>query len=77
MKHLLKLEANVFNPESVKETIAKQRWSGRKCIAVDAYTCFLQMQGLKWNPPMINRIKKLPFIPAENEIDYAIRATKT
>ena len=44
LKRLVKLETDIFNPESVKETIAKQEWStGRKCIAVDAYTCFLQM----------------------------------
>ena len=73
LKRLVKLEADIFNPESVKETIAKQEWStGRKCIAIDAYTCFLQMQQLKWNPPLINRIRKLPFIPTENEIDQLI-----
>jgi integrase len=73
MKRLIKLEADIFNPDSIKETIAKQEWStGRKCIAIDAYTCFLQMQNLKWNPPNINRIRKLPFIPSENEIDQLI-----
>jgi len=30
------------------------------------------MQQLKWNPPIINRIRKLPFIPTENEIDQLI-----
>jgi integrase len=30
------------------------------------------MQVLKWNPPIYNRIRKLPFIPAENEIDKLI-----
>jgi integrase len=73
MKRFLKLGADIFNPESVKEIIAKQQWStGRKCIAVDAYTCFLQMQGLKWEPPIYNRIRKLPFIPTENEADQLI-----
>jgi len=73
MKRLVRLETNLTDPESVKETIAKQQWStGRKGIAVDAYTCFLQMQGLKWNPPFFKRIRKLPFIPTENEIDQLI-----
>jgi integrase len=73
MQRFMKLGADVFNPESVKEIIAKQQWStARKCIAVDAYTCFLKMQGLTWNPPMYNRIRKLPFIPTENEADQLI-----
>jgi len=73
LKRLIKLGADVFNPESVKETIAKHTWgNARRCIAVDAYTCFLQMQGLKWDPPIYNRIRKLPFIPTENEVDQLI-----
>jgi integrase len=73
IKRLAKLGADIFDPESIKEIIAKQQWSSaRKCIAVDAYTCFLQMQGLKWNPPIYNRIRKLPFIPTENETDQLI-----
>ena len=73
LKRLMKLGADISNPESVKETIAKQSWSSaRKCIAVDAYACFLMMQGLKWDPPIYNRIRKLPFIPTENEADQLI-----
>ncbi|MGD6852424.1 MAG: tyrosine-type recombinase/integrase [Candidatus Bathyarchaeia archaeon] len=73
LKRLMKLGADIFNAESVKETIAKQQWSNaRKCIAIDAYTSFLQMQGLKWEPPIYNRIRKLPFIPTENEADQLI-----
>lgn len=30
------------------------------------------MQKLKWEPPIFNRIRKLPFIPTENEIDQLI-----
>ena len=73
LKRMVTLGADIFNPESVKETIAKHPWSSaRKCIAVDAYTSFLQMQNLKWDPPIFNRIRKLPFIPTENEIDQLI-----
>jgi len=40
LMRLIRLGANIFNPESVKETIAKHPWSSaRKCIAIDAYTC--------------------------------------
>ena len=73
LKILTKREADLFDPESVKEAIAKQKWSeGRKANAVDAYTSFLQMHGMTWDPPKYKRIRKLPFIPTETEIDQLI-----
>jgi len=73
LKRLLRLGANLHDPESIKETIAKQRWStSRKANAVDAFTSFLQMQNKKWNPPIYRRVRKLPFIPTENELDQLI-----
>jgi integrase len=75
MKRFVKLGANLYDPESIKETIAKQSWSeGRKEFAVEAYTNFLIMAGGKWDPPRYRRIEKLPFIPAEQEIDQLIAA---
>ena len=72
LKRLAKL-CDLLNPESIKEVIAKQEWStGRKVNAVDAYTSFLQMQNTKWEPPLYRRIRKLPFIPTENEVDQLI-----
>ena len=74
LKILAKRGANVFDPESIKETIAHQKcWSeGRKSNAVDAYTSFLIMSGGKWEPPRYKRVQKLPFIPIEAEIDQLI-----
>lgn len=74
LKIMVKRGANLFDPESIKETIAKQKcWSdGRKANAVDAYTSFLIMTDGKWNPPRYKRIRKLPFIPTEAEIDQLI-----
>lgn len=74
LKILVKRGANLFDPESVKATIAKQKgWSeGRKANAVDAYTSFLIMMNGKWEPPRYKRIRKLPFIPTEAEIDQLI-----
>ena len=74
LQRLVKLGANLFDPESVKETIAKQKnWSnGRKANAVDAYTSFLVMLGMRWDPPRYKRIRKLPFIPTESELDQLI-----
>jgi len=73
LKRLIRLGAELNDPESVKEVIAKQEWSvNRKVNAVDAYTSFLQMRGGKWDPPIYRKVHKLPFIPTENEIDQLI-----
>jgi len=60
--------------KSVKDTIAKQDgWSLRtKAHAVDVYICFLKMLGRKWEPPRYKPVKKLPFIPLEEELDALI-----
>ncbi|MBS7647364.1 tyrosine-type recombinase/integrase [Candidatus Bathyarchaeota archaeon] len=73
LRILVKRGANLLDPESVKDVIAKQTWSeGRKELAVEAYSSFLQMIGGNWNPPKYRRIEKLPFIPTEAEIDQLI-----
>jgi integrase len=73
LRILVKRGANLYDPESIKEAIAKQTWSnGRKENAVNAYTTFLTMTGGTWSPPIYSRIRKLPFIPTEQEIDSLI-----
>ena len=73
LKVLVRRGANLADPESVKLVIAKQNWSeGRKENAVDAYTSFLSFKGMEWNPPRYRRVKKLPFIPTEQELDQLI-----
>ena len=71
---LWKRGADLHDPESVKEAIANQKtWCpGRKENAVNAYTNFLLMHNASWNPPKYHRIKKIPFIPQEKEIDDLI-----
>ncbi|MEM3360658.1 MAG: tyrosine-type recombinase/integrase [Candidatus Bathyarchaeia archaeon] len=71
---LAKRGANLFEPESVKEAIARQdRWSVKtKELAVEAYNCFLRMVGGSWVPPIYKPVRKLPFIPTEQEIDQLI-----
>jgi len=74
LKTLAKRGADIFDPESVKAAIARQEtWSpGRKELAVEAYSNFLLMTGETWDPPKYKRVKKLPFIPLEKEIDQFI-----
>lgn len=74
---LCKRGANLYDPESVKEIIARQGWSeGRKASMVKAYNCFLRMVGGSWNPPIVREVEKLPFIPTEQELDNLIAASK-
>jgi integrase len=68
--------ANILDPESVKETIAKQKWQdGTKLNYVDFYETFIKFLGLKWQKPKYKHSRKLPFIPLESEIDLLIHGT--
>jgi integrase len=46
-----------------------------KATAVDAYTCFLEKEGLTWKPPKYKRIETIPFIPSEAELNLLIGAS--
>jgi integrase len=73
LKTMVNRGANLLDPESVKDIIARQSWSeGRKEFAVEAYTSFLSMMGLTWQPPRYRRVERLPWIPTESEIDQLI-----
>ncbi|MEM3360659.1 MAG: tyrosine-type recombinase/integrase [Candidatus Bathyarchaeia archaeon] len=74
LETLSKRGANLTDPESVKETIARQEtWSeARKCIAVKAYKAFAKFLGITWSPPKYKVPQKLPFIPQEKELDDLI-----
>lgn len=70
---MVKRGANLYDPESIKDVIARQEWSqGRKENAVDAYSNFLRMIGSKWEPPRYRRKRNIPYIPTETEIDQLI-----
>ena len=74
LRRLMRLGANLLNPENVKDCIARQEnWSyGRRANVVHAYDLFAKWAGLKWTPPKISVPEKLPFIPLEREIDDLI-----
>jgi len=55
LKVLMERGANLSDPETVKEVIARQSWSqNRKRNVISSYTKFLNYQGLSWNPPKCN-----------------------
>jgi integrase len=75
IKRLNDLNANINDPESIKELLAKQKWGdGYKANFVEAYNSLLEMQDLKWNPPHYRRPQTLSFIPSETELDQLIAA---
>jgi integrase/DNA-directed RNA polymerase subunit M/transcription elongation factor TFIIS len=73
LTRLVRLGANLFDPESVKEVLATQNWfdSGKETTAY-AYDLFAKYVGIKWERPTYKPPKKLPFIPIEREIDDLI-----
>ena len=73
LRTLTKRGANLNDPDSIKEAIAKQEWCNkRKMNAADAYTAYLRMHNQTWNTPRYRIAQKLPFIPTEKEIDALI-----
>jgi len=76
LRKLVTVGADITEPESVKDAIAKQKWS--ECVksnVIAAYTKFLRLQEKTWTPPLCNVTWKFPFIPTEEEIDALIAAS--
>ncbi len=68
--------ADLAKPDTVKEVMSKQLWSGnRKRNVINAYTNFLGYLGQTWEPPTYEIVRKIPFIPTEQEIDDLIAGT--
>jgi integrase len=75
LKQLEKAKVDLTNPEAVRDYIAKQNWTpGRRANIIYAYALFAKWAGMKFVLPRINIPEKLPFIPAEREIDDLIAA---
>jgi len=78
MKNLVNrgLGPDLFDPEAVKGFIAKQSWGdGYKANVILAYSTFLAMHGIYWNPPKYDRPDRVPYIPLESELDQLIMST--
>jgi integrase len=73
LKVLVSRGADLSSPDSVKEAIARQRWSGnRRKNVINAYSLFLKMRGWLWEKPRCDVEQKIPFIPTEQELDALI-----
>ena len=74
LRALQKRNADLMNPESVKESLFKEKaWSeNRRRNVINAYTQFLKTLGLVWEKPKCTVTRGIPFIPTEKEIDDLI-----
>ena len=69
--------ANLYDPESVKETIANEKVSiNTKIHYVAAYDGFAKWLNIHWKPPEYKFERKLPWLPTETEIDQLIAGCK-
>jgi len=75
LKVLHERGADLFDTESVKDVISKQVWSSnRKRNVINAYSMFLKLNKMTWEPPRCTVTESIPFIPMEQEIDALISA---
>jgi len=73
LKFLVKNNADLFDPENVKDVVAKlDKTVARKYNLIKAYKAFTVYANLKAELPVYNYVRTLPFIPLETEIDQLI-----
>jgi integrase len=73
---LAKRGANILDPESVKETIAKQSLKdSRKLGICHVYNTFLNVTGETWVMPRYKPVHKHPFVPTESTLNQIIAGT--
>ena len=76
LRLMVRRGAPLWDPELVKDFIARQEtWGdGQKAIAVYAYSKFLEMEKLMWEPPRYKKPKHIPYVPMGKDIDTLIKA---
>jgi integrase len=75
LKRLVKLGANLHDPETVKDIVARQEWAtATKILSIATYHRFASTYGIQWKPPKYRIQRKLPFIPLESEVDSLVAA---
>lgn len=73
IRMLINSGANLFDPENVKEVIAKKQWKdGTKMQVSYAYDAMVRMLKITWTMPRYRQEEAFPFIPEEKELDALI-----
>jgi integrase len=82
LRTLLNENANLLDPESIKEVLAKDlakktpKWGqDRRRNIITACSLFLKRNGVQWEKPKCKTTRKFPFIPIETELDALIAAS--
>jgi integrase len=76
IKLVAKYGANILDPESVKDTIAKAKWmDSTKCEAVRDFSALYYFLKIQWKKPKYRPQEHIPFIPMEEELDTLISAS--
>ena len=78
IRMLLNSECNVYDPENVKEIIAKKKWKdGTKMQTCYAYDALAKMLGISWVMPTYRQEEHIFFLPEESELDTLISASRS
>jgi integrase len=73
IRMLINSEANLYDPENVKQIIVSKSWkNGTKMQVTYAYDALTKMLKLSWTPPRYRQEEAFPFIPDEKEIDALV-----
>ena len=73
LHRLIRLGANLADPESVKKAIASlDKSDSYKLLIAIAYEGFAKKNGITWTRPKYKQNSPLPFVPHENEINDLI-----
>ena len=74
LKHLAR-HVSLNNPEEVLSFLASKNVSeARKEVIANCYAKYCEWKGLPFSKPNYRRVKKLPFVPYESEVDMLISA---
>ena len=76
IKLVAKYGANILDPESVKDIIAKLHWeNSTKREAVRDFCSLYYYLNIQWERPIYKAVDRIPFIPTEEELDMLISAS--
>jgi integrase len=77
-QRLLKLGANLYDPEDVKTVIARQPWKDSvKILSVYAYDAFARMEKIAWSKPRYRQQESLFYVPDEKELDALVASANS
>ena len=71
LRHINK-NAPINNPEAVKTFIASKTDDKYKVKLVDCYALYCKYVGLDFVKPRYRRVRKIPFVPLEKDVDALI-----